>query len=395
MGSLFKQCGAVMMLNLRSIPQRLSMSLASVFAIAMAVGVLIGLFALLDGFRATMQGSGSNSVVVVYRKGATSEISSILTSDQVTLLQTGPGVAQRGNAPFVSPEVNLVVDGTKRSSHTQANMPLRGMGTNGLAIRSGAHLVAGRMFTPGTNEIVVGKGLLKEFAGFELGNSVRLGANTWKIVGIFEAPGTVFESELWADARVVQSLFNRGSSYQVMRVALARSGDFNAFKTFVENDPRLQLAAERERDYYSKQASGTINVIKYIGWPLAIIMGIGALAGALNTMYSSVAARSAEIATLRIIGFSGFAAFWGTLVEAMALSVLGALVATAACFIFFNGMTASTLGSSFTQVVFQLKITPQLITQAIVMAVVIGFIGGLLPGIRAARQSPQIELAAQ
>jgi putative ABC transport system permease protein len=200
---------------------------------------------------------------------------------------------------------------------------------------------------------------------------------------------------LWADARVVQSLFNRGNTAQVFRAALASPESFAAFEEFVENDPRLQLEAQTEQAYYAAQASGTISIIQWIGWPLSIIMGIGALAGALNTMYSSVAARSAEIATLRIIGFSGSAAFFGTLIEALALSFIGALVAVVACFALFNGMTASTLGSGFTQVVFQLKITPELVTQAIIMALIIGLVGGIFPGIRAARKRPQLELAAQ
>jgi len=395
MGSILQQCGAVMMLNLRSIPQRLAMSIASVVAVAMAVGVLLGLFALQDGFNATMTGSGAEDVAIVNRKGATSEISSILSAEQIRILEAAPSVRQLNGGPLTSGEVVLIVDGTKRSTGTAANLPLRGVGPNGLAIRQGARLAEGRMFAPGTDEIVVGRALLREFSGFELGSEVRLGGNVWKVVGVFEAPGTVFESELWADVFVVQSRFNRGSTVQVLRVGLSSPQAFPAFKTFVESDPRLQLEARTEREYYASQASGTISLIRVIGWPLTIIMGVGALAGALNTMFASVAARSAEIATLRIIGFSGVAAFFGTLVEAMALSIIGALIATIVCFALFNGMTASTLGSSFSQVVFQLKITPALVGQAIVMAVVIGFVGGFFPGLRAARQRPQLELAAQ
>jgi putative ABC transport system permease protein len=395
LGSLFNQCGAVMMLNLRSIPQRIAMSIASIGAVAMAVAVLLGFMALSEGFRATMQGGGADDVIVVMREGADSELSSVLLPDQLRLIQTAPGVALQNGEPVVSGELYLIVDGIKRSSGLKANMTLRGVGPMGPAVRRGVQLSEGRMFNPGTNEIVIGRGLLREFAGFELNQEVRLGANVWNVVGVFDAPGTVFESELWADSRVVQSLFNRGNSYQTARVLLASTSSFEAFKTFVEDDPRLNLLARTERDYYSSQAGQTSDLIGQIGLPLAIVMAIGALAGALNTMYSSVSSRSAEIATLRIIGFSGFAAFFGTLMEALALSVIGALVGALICFVFFNGMTTSTLGSNFTQVVFELKFTPILLVWAIVMALFIGLVGGIFPGIRAARQSPQIELAAQ
>jgi putative ABC transport system permease protein len=394
MGSLFSQIGAVVMLNLKSIPQRLAMSAATIVAVAMAVAVLLGFLALSEGFKATMEGTGATDVAVVNRKGATSELSSILTAEQVRLLETGPGVRLVDGKPLISAELYLVVDGIKRSSGQPANIPLRGMNPEGLSLRENVELAEGRMFAPGTNEIVVGRKLLQEFAGFELNKSVRLGSNTWLVVGVFEAPGTVFESELWADARVVQSLFNRGTGYQIARVAMASPAALESFATFVEDDARLQLQTRSERDFYAAQAEGTGGLIRFIGWPLGITMAIGALAGALNTMFSSVAARSSEIATLRIIGFSGVAAFAGTLVEALALSLIGALVGTIACIALFGSMTTSTLGANFTQVVFQLKITPDVLLTAFIVALVIGLVGGVFPGIRAARQSPLIGLTS-
>ncbi|MES1202596.1 MAG: ABC transporter permease [Pseudomonadota bacterium] len=394
MGSLFNQFSAITMLNVRSIPQRMAMSISTVVAVAMAVAVLLGFMALAEGFRATVQGGGATDVAIVMRDGADSELSSVMLSDQLHLIEEAPGVAHQGDKPLVSGELYLIVDGIKRSSNTKANMTLRGMSDLGLAVRRGVHLAEGRMFTPGTNEIVIGRGLLREFSGFELNRTIRLGANVWKVVGVFEAPGTVFESEMWADARVVQSLFNRGNSYQTARVRVNGAHGFNLLKHAIESDPRLKLLVRTEQQYYKSQAGQTSDLIGGIGFPLAIVMAIGALAGALNTMYGSVAARSAEIATLRIIGFSGYAAFFGTLVEAIVLSIIGGLVGAAFCFIFFNGMTTSTLGSNFTQVVFQLKFTPALLVAAVVMAAIIGFVGGFFPGIRAARQSPQLELAA-
>jgi putative ABC transport system permease protein len=352
------------------------------------VAVLLGFLALSEGFRTTLEGTGAEDVAIVNRKGATSELSSIITAEQVRLLTGAPGVRTSNDKPLLSPELYLVVDGTKRSTGQPANMPLRGVEQSALQIRQNVTLVDGRMFSPGSNEIVVGRNLLKEFAGFELGESVRLGVNTWKVVGVFEAPGTVFESELWADAKVVQSLFNRGTGYQIVRVALADPQALDSFAAFLEGDPRLQLQARTERDFYAGQAEGTGGLINFIGWPLGITMAIGAMAGALNTMFSSVSSRASEIATLRIIGFSGFAAFVGTVVEALALSLIGAVVGAVVCFALFGSMTASTLGANFTQVVFTLEFTPFTIVSALVVALVIGIVGGVFPGLRAARQKP-------
>jgi putative ABC transport system permease protein len=257
------------------------------------------------------------------------------------------------------------------------------------------HIVQGRMFRPGTNEIVVGAGLLREFSGFEYGRTIHLRGTTWQVVGVFEAPGTVFDSELWADVAVTQSLFNRPNVFQTMRVQLTSPAALTAFKNYVKNDPRLQLQALSEREFYAQQASQSTGQFTIIAWFLGVVMGIGALAGALNTMYSSVAARSAEIATLRIIGFSGYAAFFGTMVEAIALSLIGGVLGLFLAFLAFNGRSTSTLGSGFTQLVFKFELSPQIMVSALIVALVIGVLGGFLPGIRAARQRPQLELAAQ
>jgi putative ABC transport system permease protein len=395
MGSFFDQCAAVIGLNLRSIPLRFSMSLATIVAVAMAASVLLGFRALSNGFDAVMRGSGSPSAAVVLRDGSDSELGSIVSVEQLRIIAGAPGVAQRNGAPLVSGELFLTVDGVKRSTGKAGNLPLRGVGPEALAIRRDIRIAEGRMFRPGTNELVVGRGLLREYSGFEMGRTVRFGASTWKVVGVFEAPGTVFESELWADTLMVQRLFDRGTAYQSVRVALTDPDAFADFERFVENDPRLQLVAKTERDYYADQAAQGVAIARNIGLPLAITMAIGALFGALNTMYSSVSARAAEIATLRIIGFSGFAAFFGTLAESLVLAVVGALAGAVFCYAVFNGMTTSTIGQSFTQIVFQLKMSPELVLQAIVMALMIGLAGGILPGIRAARQRPLLELAGQ
>jgi putative ABC transport system permease protein len=250
------------------------------------------------------------------------------------------------------------------------------------------------MFRPGTNEIVVGRGLLREFAGFEYGKAIRLRGTDWQVVGVFEAPGTVFESELWADIAVTQALFNRPNVFQTMRIKLTSPAALAPFRAWAKTDARVnQLEILSERAYYARQAQQSSGQFTGIAWALGITMAIGALAGALNTMYASVAARSTEIATLRIIGFSGFAAFVGTMVEALALCALGGLLGVLLAFLAFNGRTTSTLGSGFTQLVFKFELSPPIVLSAIVMAMIIGLLGGVLPGVRAARQRPLLELA--
>lgn len=393
--SLMSQTRSVIAMNVRSIPQRLWMSVATVVSIALVVAVLLGFLSLANGFNQTLKGSGAPDVAIVLREGSEAELNSTLSREQVDLLGRGPGVkVDADGRPIVSGELLLVVDGIKKSSRTKANMPLRGVGANGLLVRKQARISQGRMFAPGSNEIVVGAGLLREFEGFELGKSVRFGAQTWRVVGVFEAPGTVFESELWADAPVVQSLFKRGTSFQTARVVLNSPAALPAFEAYAKSEPRLQLKAQSELAYYAAQAERSGLLIRYFGWPLGIIMAIGALAGALNTMYASVSSRAAEIATLRVIGFSGFSAFMGTMVEAMVLSAIGAILGVAICALGFNGLSASTLGAGFTQVAFRVQIGPEIIGQAVTLALLIGLVGGIFPGWRAARQKPLLALAA-
>jgi putative ABC transport system permease protein len=383
--SLFNQTIAVTVINLKSIRQRMAMSLSTVVAIALVVAVLLAFLAMANGFKATIQGAGSADIAIIMRPGSDAEINSNVSRDQIRLIEEGPGIAHEGRNPLVSGELYLVVDGIKRSTGTKANLPLRGISSEGVAVRHGIRIIEGRMFNPGSNELVVGKAMTKEFSGFDLGQSVRLSTSTWTVVGIFDAGGSVFESEIWADASTVQTLFKRDNYFQTVRARLNDPSDLDALATYVTDDPRLKLETQSESAYFAKQSSQTSDLILYLGWPLAIAMAFGALAGALNTMYSSVQARSRDIATLRAIGFGGFPTFVGTLVEAMALAAIGGLAGAGFAYLFFDGLTASTIGGNFTQVVFSFKLTPQLIGNGVILALVVGLIGGLFPAIRAAR----------
>lgn len=386
MRSLWLQVAAVTAINLKSIAQRRWLSLSTVIAIALVVIVLLAFLAMANGFQRTIAGSGADDIAIVLRAGSQAEINSTVSRDQVRLIEDGPGIARGSDGkPLISPELYLVVDGIKRSTKTKANLPLRGIGEQGSTLRKDIVITAGRMFNRGSNEVVVGKALLREFEGFDLGSTVSFGATRWTVVGVFEAGGSVFESEIWADLNVVQSLFNRNNIVQTVRARLTGPAALNELKSYSDNDPRLKLDVKSEAAYFAEQASQTSDLIQKLGWPLAIAMALGAVAGALNTMYSSVAARATEIATLRAIGFGGFPAFVGTLAESLLLAVIGGLLGAAATYLIFDGVTASTLGGNFTQVVFDFKLSPWLIAEGVALALIVGLIGGLFPALRAAR----------
>ena len=386
MRALLLQIAAVTLINVKSIPQRFWTSLSTVVAVALVVVVLLSFLAMANGFQRTLRSAGAENIAIILRGGSQSEINSVITREQIRLIEDGPGVARAADGkPLVSAELYIVVDGIKRSSQTKANLPLRGIGEEGAAIRKDIELVAGRMFNPGANEIVVGKSLLSQFQGFDLGQRVKFLTTQWTVVGVFAADGSVFESEIWGDLPVVQSLFNRNNVFQTIRTRIESPAAFAELKRYADSDPRLKLDVKTEQEYFAEQSSQTSDLIQKLGWPLAIAMALGALAGALNTMYSSVAARSVEIATLRAIGFSGFPAFVGTLAESLLLAAIGGSLGAIATYLVFDGFTASTLGAGFTQVVFSFKLTLGLVAQGLVLALIVGLIGGLLPAIRAAR----------
>jgi putative ABC transport system permease protein len=386
MRTFLLQVTAVTLINIKSIPQRFWLSLSTVVAVALVVMVLLSFLAMANGFQRTLASSGANDVAIVLRGGSQAEINSTVSREQVRLIEDLPGIARSPDGkPLVSAELYLIVDGVKRASQTKANLPLRGVGQEGAAVRKGIRIVEGRMFSPGANEIVVGKALLREFEGFEIGKTVPFSTTRWTVAGIFEADGSVFESEIWADLPVVQSLFNRSNIFQTVRVRLQSAAALDTLKRYVDEDPRLKLDVKSEVAYFAEQASQTSDLIQKLGWPLAIAMALGALAGALNAMYSSVATRAVEIATLRAIGFGGFPAFVGTLVESLILAVLGGVIGAVVTYLVFDGFSASTLGASFTQVVFSFSLSPALIAQGVMLALAVGLLGGLFPAIRAAR----------
>ena len=380
------QIAAVTAMNLRSIPQRVWTSLSTVVAVAIVTMVLLAFLALANGFRTTVQGSGSPDVAIFQRKGSQGELNSILTREQVMLIEEAPGIAHSATGkPLASGELYAVVDGIKKSSGTKANLPLRGLGPMADQVRQGVRISNGRMFNTGSNELVVGRAVSKQFEGFELGRQIRLASQNWTVVGEFEAGGSVFESEIWADVAVLQGLYQRGSTVQTVRARMEGPESLQKLKDYADADPRLKLDVQTEQQFYARQSERMSDVILFLGWPLAIAMSFGALAGALNTMYASVDSRMREIATLRAIGFGSLPAFVGTMTESLLLSIAGGIIGALLTFLLFDGASAATLGGNFTQVVFAMKLSPALFLQGVILALVIGFAGGVFPAWRAAR----------
>jgi putative ABC transport system permease protein len=394
MTSLFSQIAAVVKMTIAGLPSRFWASVTTIVSIALVVATLLAFLAMATGFARTVAGTGQNDIAMIIGTGSGAEINSGFSAEAVRLLQEAPGI-KRGpdGKPIVSPEVYVVVDAMRKVGGSPSNISLRGVTSGATAMREGFTITEGRMFEPGTNEMIVGAGVLREFTGFELDREVTFGASKWKVVGVFEVPGTVFDSELWADLPVVQTLFNRGNAVQSMRARLERPGDLQGIETLVKNDPRLRVDVQTERDYFANEAQA-LQVLVIFGWALAGTLALGALAGALNTMYAAVEARTKELATLRAIGFGGIPAFFGAMTESLVLAAAGGLLGGLAAYLIFNGISASTLGGNFTQVVFRFTLGPEQLLAGLILALILGLIGGFFPALRAAN-TPILKIGAE
>jgi putative ABC transport system permease protein len=320
------------------------------------------------------------------RAGSDTEMTSGLSGDSARLIMDTPGIARNERGAIASPELFVIVGHPTKKDPSDANVPLRGVSSAALEVRPEIKIVEGRMFTEGTNEIVVGKAASRQFANLDVGSQTRWGQNTWKVVGIFEAKGSAAESEIWCDAKVLQPAYQRGNSYQSVYVRLQSADGFQAFKDALTSNPQLSVTAIREPDYFAAQSDVLNNIIRTIGFLIAGLMGVGAVFGAVNTMYTAVASRTREIATLRALGFGNFPVVFSVLSEALVLSLVGGVVGGLIAWIAFDGYQTSTMNfQSFSQVAFSFAVTPKLLTTALIYALLMGLVGGLLPAIRAAR----------
>lgn len=381
------QIVAVTLFSIRSLPQRKGSSVAAMLGIAGVVAVMVGVLSIAQGVLKTMESSAGEKNAIVLRSGADSEMMSGLGGDDTRIIAEAPGIARDEGSALASPELFVIINLPMRSTGTDANVPLRGVQAQALKVRDSFKLVEGRMFEWGLNEVIVGTGAQKQFAGLDIGQSIEVGQDKWPVVGVFETDGGLAESEIWVDAAVLQPAYRRGNSFQSVYVKLNSRDAFDGFKDTLTSDPRLNVKPMRETDYYASQSTVVYNMITGLGTLIAIIMGLGAVFGALNTMYTAVSGRTREIATLRALGFRAGPVVISVVSESLILAFTGGLIGAGLAWLAFDGYRAATLNwASFSAITFAFDVNASLLIQGIVFAMVIGLIGGLFPAIRAARQ---------
>ncbi|PDT15577.1 hypothetical protein CO670_17600 [Rhizobium sp. J15] len=379
MRSTLKQIFLMIRVNLASLPRRLAISLSMVLSVALVVTVLAGFLAMARGFEAALAGAGSPDIAVILGGGTNQETGSDVPAEAIRSLAASGGAGIALSRETVVPIDVRAVDGAEQT------LSLRGMDQAGPALRQGVKLSQGRLFASGAREIVVGKRIAESFPGFAVGQTVRLGALDWTVAGHFSSGGSAFESEIWADLEAVQSAFDRQGQVQSLRLRVDGAGGLAALRARLADLSGPPLTAIAEADLYAAQAERTESLIRLFGWPIALLMAVGATAGALNTMMSSVSDRAVEIATLRLLGFARLPAFAATWVEAVLLSALGAAAGAIASRFAFDGWQASTMGANNTKMAFQLVVSPEVVLTAGLLGLAVGVIGGALPALAAAR----------
>ena len=382
--STLTQVREIVLMNLRSIPQRLGASLVIVIGIGGVVGVLVAMLSMSAGLDKTLTATGNPDRAIILRGGSNGELASFMDRASATLVKQDPAIARDPDGlPIASGELIVVTEVPRRGDTSGANVSLRGVEPKAFALRPELTLVEGRPFRPGLRELIVGEGAYREFGGLDVGAKLKFRGSYWTVVGRFKA-GDAHDSELWADLETAQSAFGRSGVSSVL-VRLTSRDTFDALKARLTADPQLNVDVQTEREFFSAQSQGTTRIIRWVTTAVAIIMAIGALFGALNTMFSAVSSRTAEIGTLRALGFGSAPVIASVMAEAMALSVLGGVLGAGIAYLLFNGYSVSTLGGNFTQIAFNFAVTPALVLQGLVWALGIGFIGGLFPAVRAAR----------
>ncbi|HYC09848.1 MAG TPA: ABC transporter permease [Steroidobacteraceae bacterium] len=382
---MFGQALAITALSIRSIPERWAPSLVIVVGLTGVVAVFTALLAMATGFESTLKATGRSDTAMILRGGSDAELNSAFDRDSTDLIKQEPGIALGADGkPLASAELMVIAELVRKDDvKNGANITLRGIEPAGFELRPGLKIVAGRKFTPGLRELIVGRGVARQFQGAQIGDALRMRGSEWRVVGIFES-GDAHDSEMWTDINVARSTFGRIGSSSVL-AALDGADGLARLKSAVAAEPRLSLDVLREQDYFSGQTRQFRRTIGFLAGVVTVIMALGAVFAALNSMYAAVAARGKEIATLRAIGFGGAPVVVSVMIEALLLALVGAVLGALIAYLLFNNLSVSTLGQSFTQVVFNFKVTPQLVARGLVIAVVIGMLGGLLPALRAAR----------
>jgi len=381
-----KQAITVTLVSLYTIPQRLSSAGVAIVGIMGVVVVFVAVLSIGEGFKKAMTNAGKTDRAIVMRSGADSEMSSGLSGESVDIIKEAPGIKRQGVVSDASAEMFVVLNVNRRATDTPANVPLRGVDIRAFDVRYDAKITQGRMFNFGTNEVVVGRQANGQFAGLNVGDTLATGKASWKVVGMFETGGTVAETEIWCDVRVLQGVYQRGNSYQSVLVHLESPAAFDTFKDKLIAETRLDVQVKRESDYYAEQSVGVTSLIEGVGYVVAGLMGAGAIFGAWLTMYSAVVTRTREIATLRALGFGSGPVLISVIGESVFLALVGGVIGAALAYVGFNGYQASTMNwQTFSQVAFQFAVTPKLLTTGLIYAVSMGLLASLFPAIRAAR----------
>ncbi len=382
-----RQVFEITTMNLKTILERFGSSVVIIVGIAGSVAVMVSLLSMAEGLNSTIIKTGQDDRALILREGSNSELSSGVGMQEIDIILNAPGVEQFNGSPMVSGELFVIVDLKRKGAEATSNLPLRGVQPMSFNIRPELKIIEGRNFQSGTGEVIVGKGAFDQYEGLDIGDKIEIRDNFWKVVGIFSTDGDVHESEVWADLSVTQSSFRREGGVSLVSVKLINENTFNEVGVYIETYPNLSLKVERESSFYENQSLGS-ELIRAFGLVVAVIMAIGSVFAALNTMYSAVSTRLVEIGTLRAIGFKGSSILISLMLESMILATLGGFVGAGIAYIFFNGYTASTLtGGSFTQTAFAFAVTGDIVKQGMILALTVGFFGGLLPAFNAARQN--------
>ena len=382
-----KQILAITGMNIRTILQRSGASVVIIIGIAGSVAVMVSLLAMAEGLSKTIASTGQEDRALIFREGSNSEMSSGIAMTDLAIIENTQGIKKSEDGPMIAAEIFTIIDLKKKGAVDTSNLPLRGVQQMSFKIRPELKIIEGENFFPGRGEVIVGKGAANEYDGLELGNKIKIRDSEWTVVGIFSTGGDVHESEIWADLAVTQGAFRRGASASIAIVQMEENASITDLGATLELDPRLDLKVQGEADFYEEQSSGASNVIQVFGYAVAVIMAIGAVFAALNTMYSAVSTRLVEIGTLRAVGFHGSSVLFALMIESMFLALLGGLLGAGLSYLIFNGYTVSTLASvSFTQTAFDFAVTGEIIGQGLILALIVGFLGGLLPARRAATQ---------
>jgi putative ABC transport system permease protein len=383
--NMLTQTTAVTAINIKSIPERWALSAVIVIGLAGVVAVFTALLAMAVGFEKTLTATGRTDTAFILRGGSQSELNSGIGRDEANLIKLAPGIKVGADGqPNASAEANVIAELVRQGDkNSGANITVRGVESKAFDLRPNLKIVDGRKFTPGMREMIVGRGVIRQFQGANLGDTVRMRGSDWKVVGVFES-GDAHDSEFWADFEVVASTFQR-RGYSSVTAELDGPGGLKTLSDALKADPRLSVDVQTEQEYYSGQTKQFRATIAGMAGFITVIMALGAIFAALNTMYAAVAARGKEIATLRAIGFRGLPVVLSVLIEALVLALIGGALGALIAYVLFNNFSVSTLGQNFTQVVFSFKVTPALVIRGLIIALVIGMIGGLFPAIRAAR----------